>query len=318
MVASDTGTVAVSLNSGLTWQTATATVMTGRINDLLWDGAKYLCGGRTITPGAAKIRWSVDGVNWNDTTGSNDGSVSEISQIAFNGSRYVAVAQTAAGGTATTNTVYTSPDGFTWTPNTSLPRNAWSVIAVNGVFYATASPTSTSFMVYSSPDGSSWTASTTLTPTAAAANASTYLMYANGLFYLSVVNLSGFGGTVFYATSINSTWTRVSQVGLTGGYNSIATNGSITLMAGAGLVSGGGSPFVYTVNNGQSYTNISLAGSPAEVAVVYNGRYFVATASTNATSSFYSMDGMNWFAGGNFPAPWNTGVDSLYAMAIGA
>jgi len=53
--------------------------------------------------------------------------------------------------------IYTSPDGFTWTPSaTTLPSPATDVAFGNGVFVAT-SQTATGTRVHRSADGSTWT-----------------------------------------------------------------------------------------------------------------------------------------------------------------
>lgn len=95
---------------------------------------------------------------WHKTPAAITGLGGTLGRIVYNGSIYCALAS------GTSNNVYTSPDGLTWTLQAGvLPAslNAWSGLAWNGtVFCAMAKTSVATTVAATSPDGVVWTLQT--------------------------------------------------------------------------------------------------------------------------------------------------------------
>jgi hypothetical protein len=146
--------MAYSDNDGLTWSATTNGNSFGqaRVSNVIWDGSKFLAG-LLNTTGGTKVILSTDGITW---TGSSltELDLYSVEQIAFNGSRYVAVGGTLSG---TGSTVYHSDNGgYDWTPAPSSSGfTLINSVAWNGSMFVIGGSSVTNDLGYSY-DGITW------------------------------------------------------------------------------------------------------------------------------------------------------------------
>lgn len=171
---------------GLTW-TGRTSPTTNDLRALLWDGHQFLAAGQNGT-----ILASPDATTW---TVRNSGSTVFFNSLSYSGSRYVAVGGygirvssdgvtwtapanaptsisfeasswtgsqfVAAGlGFGSTATIYTSPDGTTWTlRNSTIKDNIESIVTVNNTIYIAGAVNGggNGFVRTSADGGATWT-----------------------------------------------------------------------------------------------------------------------------------------------------------------
>ena len=210
---------------GLTW-TPRVSGTTNDLRAIIWDGSKYVAAGQNGT-----ILTSPDGAAW---TLRSSGSSTFFNSLSYSGSRYVAAGgygiristdaitwsspTTAPGsisfeactwtgssfiagglGFGSTATIYSSPDGTTWTlQNSTIRDNIESAVSVSGVAYITGAinGTGNGFVKKSTDNGVTWV-DVYLTPTG-----SEYFMDLtfNGQFLVA----AGFNHNV-WATALSTT-----------------------------------------------------------------------------------------------------------------
>jgi hypothetical protein len=108
---------------GINWNSITSP-FSGPIRRFAWNGTMW------ITAGQSSLATSTNGINWTLNTSANDLLTGQALDVAWNGSRWVAV------GTGT-NTIIYSADGITWTAATSANNlfTTGASIAWNGTIW---------------------------------------------------------------------------------------------------------------------------------------------------------------------------------------
>jgi|GEM_PF-1042883 len=247
------GTIVVS-SDGDSW-TSARSGFTGALNDIIWDGGRFL----TIGSGAGSVMASPDGETW---TTLSPGSLPTFNDIVWTGTQYVAV--------GSSSTVRTSPDGVSWTA-----RTAGSGLVFNGV---AASPTrlvavGSNARAVSADDGVTWTTQT-----------------GTGAFLSAVV----WADTQFVAvgtanavrrSSDGVTWTSST---LSGTWNGIAWNGSVLVAVGNGGA-------IRTSPDGITWTTRTSGTTGALNDVTWDGSAFRATGAggvivTSTDGTVWSLD----------------------------
>jgi len=170
--------------------------------------------GKYLTTDGTTASWGTAVTNWTNTLARNANG-DRINQIAYNGTNlWVAVGNSA--------TIYSSPDGRTWTSRTSGFGGSININDVafgNGLWVAVAN----SGNLATSTDGITWTTRTSNMST----NNIWAVTYANSLW----VAVGAGGGTtntggIIYSSD-GTTWTRKSQSLTVGpGYNCVVWNGT--------------------------------------------------------------------------------------------
>jgi hypothetical protein len=223
----------------------------------------------TLVPSTSNI-----GVNWTSRTSVAD----EWNTITYGNDLFVAVASGVNG-----NRVMTSPDGITWTGQTSAADNSWSSVTYgNGLFVAVANNGDSGNRVMTSSDGITWTARTS-----AADNAWRSVTYGNGIFV--AVAFSGNGNRVM--TSLDGiTWTSRTSAA-DNGWRSVAFgNGLFVAVANTGE-----NNRVMTSPDGITWTARTSAADNEWFGVTYGNGLFVAVAQTGTNNRVMtSDDGITW------------------------
>jgi gliding motility-associated-like protein len=209
----------------------------------------------------------------------NAGADNSWRSVAYGNGLWVAVANSGTG-----NRVMTSPDGITWTSQTSAADNNWTSVAYgNGLWVAVAN-TGTGNRVMTSPDGITWTARTS-----AANNNWTSVAYGNGLWV--AVASSGTGNRVMTSPD-GVTWTI---------RNSAANTSWSSVQYGNGLwvavASSGTGNRVMTSPDGITWTSQTSAADNNWTSVAYGNSLWVAVASSGTGNRVMtSPDGIIWTA----------------------
>lgn len=144
----DGGTILTSPD-GVTW-TSRVSGTTARLNAVNWSGTLYVVVGAPTAAPAQLLYTSPDGVTW--TAGgwwpgsAGSGPAAGLVALTWSGTQFGAV-----GG----NTITTSPQGTTWTTQTSGTTSSLSAIAWSGTRYVVAGTGGT---LLTSPTGTTWTA----------------------------------------------------------------------------------------------------------------------------------------------------------------
>jgi hypothetical protein len=159
-------------------------------------------------PQSAKFRdvsflsYPLDGSKWYGTAAlggsaqvlDNNGSAASFLDIAYGNGVWVAVAASIAGGTS----VYSSPNGITWTQRTAAQTNNWAGVAYGNGWFVAVSINGSS-RVMRSQDGISWAAAS-----AAEANGWRSVSYGNGKF-IAVSNTGS--NRAMISSDDGATWT---------------------------------------------------------------------------------------------------------------
>jgi hypothetical protein len=268
------------LLSSYDWQASVASFNQPRFDvmDIVWGNNQFVSVGR-----GGRVATSPDGVTWTlrETLGRKNRYLSNIFSgatmitpagliaIAWGNGTYV------AGGTG--GTIYTSPNGITWTlrsqydpttlPVPPLTGEILSIVFDGSRFVAL----SLSKELASSPDGITWspvtgaggTTSTSWFPAgqgiAAAAITSAKLLYAGGRYVCVATQNSGGYVNLTTTTLGNTTWTQLSGF-------SAATSLSTAMQGGSDI--------------------------PKSVAIAYGNNTYVAVSWTGGIAK--SSDGLNW------------------------
>jgi hypothetical protein len=211
--------------------------------------------------------------------------------VTYGNNLFVAVASSETG-----NRVMTSPDGLTWTSQTSAADNDWtSVTYGNNLFVAVAS-SGTGNRVMTSSDGIEWTSQTS-----AADNDWTSVTYRNNLFVA--------------VASSGSERVMISQDGIFWITMSAPEDDWTSVTYGNGLfvaVSQTGTYRVMTSNSGTDWSSWSVFSNDWR-SVTYGNNLFVAVASSGTGNRvMISQDGANWSIPPALDAPDNDWTSVTY------
>lgn len=245
----DSGQVMTSPD-GVTWTDQVAEITYNDFDDVAWNGSDFVAVGRYVLHSPDGYSWSV--VDTESEYG-----------VAWSGSLWVAVGYDGR--------VISSPDGITWTSETSgtseiLWKITWGdaqfvVVGYNGI-------------VLTSPDGMTWTSQTS------GIGEHLYAVTWNGMLYVAV----GRRGTIL--TSPNGVdWADRSQV-TTAQLNDVCWTGTRFVAVG------GGSGTVYTSEDGVTWADHSFFAASAFSEVEWNG--IEVTAVTPGGAVWTSPDGTVW------------------------
>ncbi|MDA8099821.1 MAG: fibronectin type III domain-containing protein [Nitrospiraceae bacterium] len=187
---------------GLTW-TKKPSGVNKFLRHVIWENNQF------VAVGTDTIMTSLDGDAWTPRV-TNAGK--EISNVAWNGSKFVAI------GGSNGSICFTSPDGATWTQQTSMPNAGmlFGLAASNAMFVTTG----WGGTILSSPDGVTWTSRTS--------DATTNLsgvVWTGGYFFAA-----GAGGAII-ASADGVNWLAQATGTLTT-LNDIAWNGSTLVAVG--------------------------------------------------------------------------------------
>jgi photosystem II stability/assembly factor-like uncharacterized protein len=243
-----------------------------------------------------------NGETWTSRT---SGTAQNIRGVTFGAGSFVAAA---ANGT---QSILTSPDGVTWTRQTTPNVSLVDVHFANSIYVAA----SNAGVVLTSTNGTTWIAAT-------ATNANQAL---NGVTYSTALNLwivVGVAGTIITATDPAGTWT-VQTSGTTQNLNEVTIfNNAIYIV--------GNTQTLLTSTNGTSYTSLSagvtanlvgIAASPTTLLITgANGAMASSTDGTTFTSRTNNSATLNGIAFGNntFVSVGNSANGSGYIATIGA
>jgi len=133
---------------GIAWTERPAGLSsTQLISCLAWNGSKLVAAGSGLSTSTRFVATSEDSIIWNVNS-----FTSQFRDIIWDGSRFMAV--------ESGMTIYTSPDGDTWTLAVTSPP---SVSLLNGLVWDGSQYTAVGRVVLHSSDGSTWTAQSMFT-----------------------------------------------------------------------------------------------------------------------------------------------------------
>lgn len=251
-------------NGGTTWTFKTDRFTSTAYSIVYVNGAYYV--------GSNGIYKSNNGYQWSQVLSLPSSAVQDI---AWNGTQFLAVI-------GSSDSVYTSPDGATWTSRNVGATQNWTVCASSPTAYVIASISP--ITIRSSPDGITWTARTVAGSYSGSFNA---ILYGGGLFV--AVGTSG----AIHTSPDGATWT-VRTSGTTAPLEQVAYNGSLWVVTGK--PSSSGQPgTILTSPDGITWTARSTAlGTDDLAGVVWiNNRWYISGDSRLQTST----NGTTWSVG---------------------
>jgi len=227
------GTILVS-NNGVDWS-ASVSGTTNFLNGVMWDGSRYFAVGAsgTILSSSDGIVWTTETTSFTDVT---------LEDIAWSGQIYVAVGSRSNG-----TVILTSPDGQTWTENTSIEFTlriiedvAWSGQQFAATTILTGFPQNA--IMLTSTDGLTWVPITISTD-----SVSTFsLVWADDQFMAG-----GIVGRVFISPD-GVNWSEITAPR--------ASNLWATSWSGLMFVAGGHAGNVSTFDSGNTWFSSNLSG----------------------------------------------------------
>jgi len=214
----------------------------------------------------------------------NPGSITSAAWTAstYANGYYVAVAGTASG----TNTAGYSTNGTSWTVGSTLPAiTNWSSVAagtIAGAWYYVAVANGSASSAYST-NGTSWTSMTGLP-----VGNWNQVAYGNG-YFMTVNN----GNNGCYISTTGTSWsvTGLLPSSLTWSCIAYGTGAAtwVTLAGGTTPTSSG----AYSINNGTTWTAMTLPVAANWTSVTWGNNRFVAVAQ-GSTAVIYSTNGVTW------------------------
>jgi hypothetical protein len=231
------------------------------------------------------------------------GQSNMLGAIAYNGTLWVAGGQFGS--------IFTSPDGVTWTSRRAA-RCCGSIDGIdygNGLF-AAVGDTSGAAYILTSPDGITWTQKF---PTSG-----TFSGYPIGIAYggatVGFAAVGAFNQVGFALTSTDgATWTASATAGteITGGVASLVYGGGQFVLGGyAGSPNPSG--VIWTSTDGASWTQQSVMGSSSFGPVGYGNSTYVALA-RNSNASYTSANGIQWTS---YPQTFTAGQGMAFGNGV--
>ena len=215
------------------------------------------------------------------------------SSIAYGNGKYVAVADTSTG----TNEIMTSPDGITWTNQSTPPANRkWDGITFgNGLFVAVSRDGTTNNCVMYSTDGVNWSTGSSNLSGIPAASEWRAVTYGNGL-YVAVASCPGGScpskGVMTSPDGRN--WTgRTTSGSLAKSWQNVTYGNGLFVAVSSDYLSNN----IMTSPDGITWTIRTVPGPHTWYGVTYGNGLYVAVAHDNATYDVVtSPDGITWTA----------------------
>lgn len=264
---------------GLHWTPANIWSSTsgGQVNVVTYADGIWLAGGNNLLGSGICLLWSEDGKTWHVPSVAPD---TVIATIAYSGSIWVAT-----GSSTSSNKIWYSTDGKTWTActGTGTDKRYYSCVYADGLFVIAGTWNG----IMWSTDGMSW-AQTNIT-----ASSDAYIVkYANGVWVCSSTSATGGG----LWSEDGKTWSPcVLETGLTG-ITRVAYGGGI--WAGTGSNSSSDKVLCWSEDGENWYLRETQPAMSALRAITYWKDRFICCgdASGGGTSQtvLYSTDGKNW------------------------
>lgn len=256
-----------SIDGGTTWTQQTV------INDISLQTPFGAFGNGTfafVKP--SRAHQSTNGIDWTTNTAGTPGTINDATFAGGSINLFVAV-----GGSTTANSIWTSPDGVTWTARTGAVNAQMNCVAFDGTTIIALGAGGTSGQ--KSTDGITWNSTTVPSATYASCRH-------NGTNFAATVN----GGTTAASSSDGTTW--VSRTQISGSWLALgAKTGGGFVAAQSSSTSAQFSP------DGITWTAITLPlAFPGTAPGFSNSMIFYDPASGRIlmTSGLYSTDGVAW------------------------
>lgn len=265
VVAGNTGRISISPD-GLAWERIQTPETVNQLSEVTASATTYVVVGL-----AGVIYTSTDARVW---VSRNSGATSEIRGVTWSGSLF------AACRTGGTQNVITSPDGITWTPQTTVSaQNQNDIHFANGIFVCVGNAGT----IQTSNNGTTWTAATSNTT-----------QQLNGVTYDAASGLwvaVGVTGTVVYSTTPATTWTNgTANTGTTKTLNEVAFFGGLFVAIGSGqtIITNSAA----NIQAGGTWASRTANVSSTLTGIATNGTSVVVTGSNNGITT--SPDGITW------------------------
>ena len=263
-----------------TWTQRTSGT-TANLRDVAYDGVNTL-----VAVGASSGTYRVStnqGSTW--TTGGTLGANITLRGICRSPGLFVAVGENYDFNISSwVGTIYTSPNGTTWTRRTLGGAILRDVVYGGGRFIATGD----SGTILSSTDALTWN-----TVSSGTSNNLQSIAYGSGSYVIGGANSSSTGGTVLISNN-GDDWTNTSSgLGTSQGLFDLDFTG------GRFLASGFFARLRHSTNGGVSFAT-TVTGSPQAAGFAYANGLFIAAArdqaNANLPQNLISLDGANWSA----------------------
>jgi uncharacterized delta-60 repeat protein len=245
--------------------------------DVVYGGAtgeeQFVAVGNGTTP--SRIMTSPDGLNWTVRQDSAPASLWQWRSVTYGAGLFVAVGDFGGSGD---QRIITSPDGITWSNATSVPSTqGWQGVAYGGgkfVAVSFAGP------VITSTDGLTWsTSSGTLD------SSPKNVGYGNGRFVV-VSN-----DRAYYSTDGN-TFTETTTPGTGKFWRDVVYGDGKWVAVSTGSSSSGSNTAMFSEDEGETWTQTSIASKPWFGVTYGNGQFTAAGFDSNAIAT--SSDGTTW------------------------
>jgi len=239
----------------------------GTLYGIAWNGSRFVVVGE-------KLLTSVDGSEWSVTA---EFARCKLTRVTTNGSMFVAV-----GGYYGNGCVVTSPDGVTWTDETTklsgegalLTDVIWTGVAFVALGNVNRGKFGMTALVFTSADGNTWTRQSV-------ANVFLMSLTWNGSLFIGVGGVARQGN--IFSSADGKSWTR-SRVQVSDPLRAVAWNGKLFVAVG---VRGE----IYTSPDGQAWTKQSSNSTRDLLRLAWNGSHFVAV---GRGIIIRSADGLRW------------------------
>jgi hypothetical protein len=260
---------------------------------LAWNGSIWVGG---FLYGDNTVCYSYDGLTWTKSSSGSTYLNNQCLAFAFSKTKWL------AGGKGTNNYMISSTnEGQTWATVSSADNLITSpgyikTIGYNGSVWIAGAGETTNKLLYSS-DGSNgiiWAAS-------ASGNSIFGGTYCNSVAWNGQIWIA-VGGNIIAYSSDGSGWLQASATTVTGSWNTVANNGSLWVVGGAG---GGGNTTIAYSYDGLKWFPSSSAATIFTVScksVAWTGSLWIAGGEGTQTSA-YSYNGITWF-----PSPTGIGL----------